>query len=805
MTAIDVNGTLGNDLLEGTPGQSEIFRAMAGNDDVLAGDGDDRVFGGAGLDGLEGGDGNDTLSGGADLDLISGDAGNDTINGGDGDDFLFGVDGIDSIFGGNGDDEADGGLDSDFIEGNSGNDTLRGDNGRDRIFGGTGDDFLFGGNGPDDLFGGRGSDSIEGGAGNDTLRGERGFDILSGDAGADRIFGNIGQDTLYGGAGADLLFGGTGRDVVDGGAGNDRITVNADSAGDSVDGGANFDTLRFDTTDQELAETLATEAEIYLAGDTSVPFTFSDGTEVVNVEAVLVFANGARVIAPEPTEVIIDFEEFDPVVLLPVPSEATDLSDLDTQVESQGFLINVGIVGTLDDTEALVPLEVPFDNVAGLNGFPFPLIESGLIEDLLQEPELAALLEDLPLPTVEEVVEAFFALNSVLAALSVEMPGTDDLLNGLLEDLEGLPVGALLAEVQTEVDQVIDTLVTEFDIPLSVIEDVLALGSVFTVEELVGLTGDVLDLLPTALQPLSITRVDAEAFSLQEADLAIDPGFAVAIGYRNGQVVGIEVIQTPSDLGLPLPEELGLAPIGTPDVTVTFDETEFGNVDFVDIIATGPVLIDNIVLDEAYEVIDFEGLLDAEFPIFPEEVFPEEAVVADGFVFAGAVPIPTRPVELADLLAALEVDLDTGFDIGIDTGLVPVIAEEMVGEIDPFGFNTALLGFGDLGELIEPAEEDTPEADVVFEIARTDGADFDLASLLVGAEAGTVEFVALEDGEVVGSETFNVTLQQNPGTLVELDDTIFTGIDELHIVSAGGVVIDDLQVEAIGEPELLIG
>lgn len=111
-----INGTRGNDRLEGTDG-ADTINGLAGNDRLEGEDGDDVLNGGAGDDRLEADDGNDRLDGGA------------------GDDSLEADSGRDRLVGGNGGDRLDGGDDADILTGGRGADTFIFDegDGRDRI------------------------------------------------------------------------------------------------------------------------------------------------------------------------------------------------------------------------------------------------------------------------------------------------------------------------------------------------------------------------------------------------------------------------------------------------------------------------------------------------------------------------------------------------------------------------------------------------------------------------------------------------------------------------------------------------
>jgi Ca2+-binding RTX toxin-like protein len=96
-----------------------VIDAGAGNDSVLGGDGNDRVWAGAGDDSVDTGPG---------FDRVRGRRGDDTINGGDGFDVLHGGLGADTINGGPGNDR----ITARVREARS--DTVNGDAGDDRIF-----------------------------------------------------------------------------------------------------------------------------------------------------------------------------------------------------------------------------------------------------------------------------------------------------------------------------------------------------------------------------------------------------------------------------------------------------------------------------------------------------------------------------------------------------------------------------------------------------------------------------------------------------------------------------------------------
>jgi serralysin len=157
---------------------------LAGNDELRGGALDDNfsdllghnnLFGGAGADTLVAGGGNDHLYG-------------QSASGGD--------DGADSIRAGGG---------SDYVQGNAGNDVIDGGGGSDRLIGGADSDTLSGGAGNDAMNGSRGNDSVNGGADNDLMRGGQGNDTLDGGDGNDVMLGDRDTDQLTGGAGQDIF------------------------------------------------------------------------------------------------------------------------------------------------------------------------------------------------------------------------------------------------------------------------------------------------------------------------------------------------------------------------------------------------------------------------------------------------------------------------------------------------------------------------------------------------------------------------------------------------------------------------
>ncbi|PYG29942.1 calcium-binding protein [Pelagimonas varians] len=216
-----VEGGLGDDRAFLSDGD-DIYRSTADDasdgDDMIAGElGDDIVYGGGGDDSIWGGDGNDLLYGSAGNDKMGGDAGNDTIFGGADNDTVWGGTGLDRIYLEDGNDV--------FYD-----DVETGVNASDMVAGGAGNDSIYGAGGDDRLWGESGSDYIEGGEGNDLIGGGTWADTLDGGTGNDTIIGGAGNDRTLGGTGNDryeFSFGADGRDVISevGGSGTDTLAI----------------------------------------------------------------------------------------------------------------------------------------------------------------------------------------------------------------------------------------------------------------------------------------------------------------------------------------------------------------------------------------------------------------------------------------------------------------------------------------------------------------------------------------------------------------------------------------------------
>ncbi len=213
------------------PGDTDVFGLMG--DDIISGfTGNDRLFGAEGVDMLYGGEGDDKLYGGANDDRLIGGRGVDTLLGGDGNDTLTA--------------EADGSADT--LDGGSGDDTY--------VFGAVAfaEESIADTSGVDTV-----TSSIAlsiaalAALENVTLTGNAAVNatgnsaanVLTGNSAANQLSGGLGADTLHGGAGNDVLNGGSGVDLLSGGLNDDRLFAEADSARDTLDGGAGNDTYVF--------------------------------------------------------------------------------------------------------------------------------------------------------------------------------------------------------------------------------------------------------------------------------------------------------------------------------------------------------------------------------------------------------------------------------------------------------------------------------------------------------------------------------------------------------------------------------
>lgn len=234
-----------DDIIQGSIGDDASLDGTAGNDLLQGGNGEDVLFGDAGNDRLEGGNGNDTLNGSV---------GNDTLLGGRGDDtYIFTSGGGQDVI-----DNSGGGADTLRFEGISFNQVASGlmKSGNDLILNVSGgsdkvtirnwflggdyvvDNITFASGGQitaDQLFGAFGLSNPDP-VGSPIYQGlpdERAFGtVLTGRAGDQVVLGSSDDDLIDGGAGNDILRGNAGNDYLIGGAGSDTYVF---AVGDGQD------------------------------------------------------------------------------------------------------------------------------------------------------------------------------------------------------------------------------------------------------------------------------------------------------------------------------------------------------------------------------------------------------------------------------------------------------------------------------------------------------------------------------------------------------------------------------------------
>lgn len=193
----------------------------------------------AGFERVEGTSGDDNLDG---IFTVA-----SCLVGFDGDDDLDASSPGNILLGGPGVDDIKGGFGKDIVLGGDGNDDIRTIHDDDEIDAGPGDDEIDGGFGDDVIFGREGNDDIDGGDDEDWISAGPGDDVVEGGFDADHIEGNAGDDEIEGGIGDDTIIPGPGRDEVDGGIGDDTVIIYDECEledGEVLDGGfAGNDTL----------------------------------------------------------------------------------------------------------------------------------------------------------------------------------------------------------------------------------------------------------------------------------------------------------------------------------------------------------------------------------------------------------------------------------------------------------------------------------------------------------------------------------------------------------------------------------
>lgn len=203
----------GNDALWGGDGNDRLYGSQ-GNDSIQGGNGHDTIGGGSGADVLNGGAGNDTLSyANAGLGVTvglwnnstaRGDAAGDSINNFEN---VIGGNGRDRLTGDSADNLILGGGRADTLNGGAGNDTLSYADAEAGVTVGLWNGSAARGDAAGDVI--SNFENVIGGNGRDRLTGDAGVNILVGNAGSDTLNGGAGADKLTGGAGKDFLQGGT--------------------------------------------------------------------------------------------------------------------------------------------------------------------------------------------------------------------------------------------------------------------------------------------------------------------------------------------------------------------------------------------------------------------------------------------------------------------------------------------------------------------------------------------------------------------------------------------------------------------
>lgn len=251
-----LRGWGGHDTLRGMSGADNLLGGT-GNDSLEGGAGNDVLAGEAGNDVIDGGADTDTL---AVVDVV-GLTINLLLTGaqatGQGDDRIVNVE---NVITGNGNDRLTGsslanalasGAGNDLLYGEGGNDTLLGGAGVDRMRGDLGDDLMNGGADLDTVYYAGAVNTVVNltlttaqntGHGNDTL--VQIENVTTAD-GADRLTGSTLGNVISAGAGNDTIGAGAGNDTVNGGIGDDR--VNGGAGTDSLIGGLGNDTFVYTT------------------------------------------------------------------------------------------------------------------------------------------------------------------------------------------------------------------------------------------------------------------------------------------------------------------------------------------------------------------------------------------------------------------------------------------------------------------------------------------------------------------------------------------------------------------------------
>ena len=428
-------GTDGDDtLLRGNTDRFlEVF-AQGGNDDIVVGNGRNRVDAGEGNDFVQGGDNSDLIFGRAGDDSLVGGAGDDTIDGGDGDDVIDGEEGNDRLTGGEGADVFvffpgfDGGG-TDFItDFESGVDVIEVDSFFDQDGSST--------RSVDDILASEETSAANDGSprfryqvselefvittvqltendfrfdnqpvepegpteGDDQLIGTPEIDVIAGLGGDDFIDGRENDDVLFGGEGNDTILGASGNDTLDGGAGDDELVGDDPfdlSGSDTLTGGEGADDFVFfvndglivlepELEDDRRAENFVVIDDVIRATDTITDFDASEGDQIVVQGGILLGEGGGFPLLPSARDIIATEREVDgefayeigeTLVLVNTQLTADDINVLGGPLEPEG---PIRLIGAIELTD--------FFNVSGAEDYEIVFFEDDIdkveIEDL---------------------------------------------------------------------------------------------------------------------------------------------------------------------------------------------------------------------------------------------------------------------------------------------------------------------------------------------------------------------------------------------------------------------------------------
>jgi Ca2+-binding RTX toxin-like protein len=202
-----------------TGGDHVVLGGTNAADILIAGIGDDTLYGDGGNDRLEGGFGNDIINGGDGDDIITDAGGDDNVKGGAGNDVIHAGGGLDLVLAGDG---------KDFV--------FLGTDMGSEVFAGQGDDFIYGNKNAERILGNEGNDWIETGT-FDGAPGDNFDEVFAHDTidGHDVFLGDGGFDEFIGEGGDDIMVGSPGRGKMAGMSGFDWATYKDSALGVNAD------------------------------------------------------------------------------------------------------------------------------------------------------------------------------------------------------------------------------------------------------------------------------------------------------------------------------------------------------------------------------------------------------------------------------------------------------------------------------------------------------------------------------------------------------------------------------------------